>query len=112
MKMKIPQIRPPHILTDCKSYFSKIALLGCGPASISCATFLARLGYRDVTVFEKEKYIGGLSSAEIPQYRLPIEVVHYEIDLMRDLGVKIETGKKLSTSDMTIKVNHKNLCEL
>ena len=43
-----------------ESYKSKIALIGCGPASISCATFLARLGYSDVTIFEKEEFIGGL----------------------------------------------------
>ena len=63
MKMKIPQIRDPS-LPDPKdlpdSYHAKIALFGCGPASISCATFLARLGYTDLTIFEKEQYIGGL----------------------------------------------------
>lgn len=37
-----------------------MALIGCGPASISCATFLARLGYTNLTVFEKENYMGGL----------------------------------------------------
>lgn len=80
MKMNIPQILPPNIDNSAKSYQnSKIALIGCGPASISCATFLARLGYKNLTVYEKEKYIGGLSSAEIPQYRLPIEVVQYEV---------------------------------
>jgi predicted NAD/FAD-binding protein len=40
----------------------KIALLGCGPASISCATFLGRLGYNDITIFEKEEFVGGLGS--------------------------------------------------
>jgi len=40
-----------------------VALIGCGPASISCATFLARLGYTNLTIFEKENYIGGLRSA-------------------------------------------------
>ena len=60
MKMKIPQIRDPSLplLEDLPdSYKAKIALFGCGPASISCATFLARL---DLTIFEKEQYIGGL----------------------------------------------------
>lgn len=61
--MKIPQIRDPSLpsvkdLPD--SYRSKIAMFGCGPASISCATFLARLGYTDITIFEKEEYLGGL----------------------------------------------------
>lgn len=61
--MKIPQIRDPSLppvdqLPE--SYQAKIALIGCGPASISCATFLARLGYNNVTIFEKQEYIGGL----------------------------------------------------
>lgn len=61
--MKIPQIRDPASLPDGQvpeAYHSKIAIVGCGPAGISCATFLARLGYTDITVFEKEPYTGGL----------------------------------------------------
>ena len=38
----------------------QVALVGCGPASISCASFLARLGYQNLTIFEKYDYIGGL----------------------------------------------------
>jgi dihydropyrimidine dehydrogenase (NADP+) len=63
MKMKIPQIRDPSLpsIEDLpESYQAKIALFGCGPASISCATYLARLGYSDLTIFEKQEYIGGL----------------------------------------------------
>ena len=62
-KMRIPQIRDPKLppLVELhESYRSKIALIGCGPASISCATFLARLGYSDITIFERENYMGGL----------------------------------------------------
>ena len=61
--MKIPQIRDPGLppLSDLPAtYHAKLALFGCGPASISCATFLARLGYSDITIFEKESYVGGL----------------------------------------------------
>ena len=97
-KMKLPQIHPPYLQPSGQrlpGFHSKIALIGCGPASVSCATFLARLGYTDLTIFEKQSYIGGLSSSEIPQYRLPYEVVSFEIDLMKDLGVKVETGKGL-----------------
>ncbi|XP_047122765.1 dihydropyrimidine dehydrogenase [NADP(+)] isoform X1 [Hydra vulgaris] len=98
-KMRIPQIRDPK-LTPIEqlpeSYKSKIALLGCGPASISCATFLGRLGYSNITIFEKEAFKGGLSSSEIPQYRLPYDVVNFEIEQMKDLGIKIEHGKCLS----------------
>lgn len=63
MKMGIPQIRDPSLprVEDLpESYKAKVALFGCGPASISCATFLARLGYSDLTIFEKEDFIGGL----------------------------------------------------
>jgi NADPH-dependent glutamate synthase beta subunit-like oxidoreductase len=63
-------------------------MLGCGPASISCATFLARLGYSDITVFEKEEFAGGLNTSELPAYRLPIDIVNFEMDLVKDLGVK------------------------
>lgn len=64
-QMGVPQIRnpdlpPPNQIPE--SYHSKIALIGCGPASISCASFLARLGYDDITIFEKQRFIGGLRS--------------------------------------------------
>jgi dihydropyrimidine dehydrogenase (NADP+) len=106
MQMKIPQIRDPK-LTPLKelpdSYRAKVALFGCGPASISCATFLARLGYTNLTIFEKEAFIGGLSTSEIPQFRLPYDVVDYEVSLMKDLGVKVETEKALDAdSGLTI----------
>lgn len=100
--MNIPQTRIPGqtvLHSD-----TKIALFGCGPASLSCASFLARLGYDNITIFEKENYVGGLSSSEIPQYRLPYDVVNFEIDLIKDLGVKIELGKALSENDLTIQV--------
>ncbi|EGT30102.1 CBN-DPYD-1 protein [Caenorhabditis brenneri] len=84
------------------SHKEQIALIGCGPASISCASFLARLGYTDITIYEKRPYIGGLSSAEIPQFRLPYDVVDFEIQLARDIGVKIETNRPLSKDDLTL----------
>jgi len=99
-KMKMPQIRNPSLDISQlgPSYSQPIALVGCGPASISCATFLARLGYSDITIFEKQPYMGGLSSSEIPQFRLPYEVVDFELQLMKDLGVKVVCGKALSLS--------------
>uniref|UniRef100_A0A1B0CRF4 Dihydropyrimidine dehydrogenase [NADP(+)] n=1 Tax=Lutzomyia longipalpis TaxID=7200 RepID=A0A1B0CRF4_LUTLO len=100
-QMGIHQIVPPNVVTPKKAN-SKIALIGGGPASLSCATFLGRLGYKDITVYEKRDYLGGLSSSEIPQYRLPIDVVNFEINLVRDLGVKFETGRSLSVQDITV----------
>lgn len=99
-KMNIRATRiPGQFVEDSKT---KIALIGCGPSSISCATFLARLGYTEITIFEKENYLGGLSSSEIPQYRLPYDVVSFEVQLLQDLGVKIECNRMLSVEDLTI----------
>lgn len=103
MKMGIPQTLDPKTKPLPKGGDQKIALVGGGPASISCACFLARLGYKNITVYEKEQYLGGLSSSEIPQYRLPYDVVQFEVDLVKNLGVKFETGRKLSTQDITVK---------
>eukprot|EP01135_Chromosphaera_perkinsii_P007593 Nk52_evm49s914 gene=Nk52_evmTU49s914 len=97
-KMNVKQIRDPSLCPVeqlPESYKVKIALIGCGPASISCATFLARLGYSNITVFEKEEFVGGLSSSEIPQYRLPLDVVNFEVELMKDLGVEVVYNKAL-----------------
>lgn len=104
--MNIKQIRDPSLPPVDKlpeSYKAKIALVGCGPASISCATFLGRLGYSNVTIFEKDQEaVGGLSTTEIPQYRLPYDVVQFEIKLMKDLGVKVETGKILGENGFSV----------
>uniref|UniRef100_A0A1A9WDB6 Dihydropyrimidine dehydrogenase [NADP(+)] n=1 Tax=Glossina brevipalpis TaxID=37001 RepID=A0A1A9WDB6_9MUSC len=101
-QMGIRQVMPPNEKPP-KQMYRKIALLGGGPASLSCATYLARLGYKDITIYEKRSYLGGLSSSEIPQYRLPVHVVNFEIQLVQDLGVKIATNRQLSTKDITIK---------
>ncbi|KAK0157682.1 hypothetical protein PV328_011391 [Microctonus aethiopoides] len=99
-KMQIRQTRIPGQFVAHAD--TKIALIGCGPASLSCATFLARLGYNNITIFEREKFIGGLSSSEIPQYRLPYDVVNFEIELVKDLGVDIKCGRSLSIDDLTV----------
>lgn len=102
-QMNIRQVLPPDVPDNLpESYQAKIALIGCGPASISCATFLGRLGYRNIHVYEKNDFVGGLSSSEIPQYRLPYEVVKFEVDQMKDLGVQVFNGRKLSMSDITV----------
>ncbi|XP_042661460.1 dihydropyrimidine dehydrogenase [NADP(+)] isoform X3 [Tyto alba] len=103
--MNIPQIRNPSLPPQedmPESYHIKIALLGAGPASLSCASFLARLGYSNITIFEKQEYVGGLSMSEIPQFRLPYDVVNFEAELMKDLGVKIVFGKGFAMDGMTL----------
>uniref|UniRef100_A0A183C1C3 Dihydropyrimidine dehydrogenase [NADP(+)] n=1 Tax=Globodera pallida TaxID=36090 RepID=A0A183C1C3_GLOPA len=103
MKMNIRQIVSPEV-EQCRNaaHGEPVALFGCGPASISCATFLARLGYTDVTVYEKESFVGGLSSSEIPQFRLPYNVVDFEIQLAKDINVKIVTGRSLHRDDLSL----------
>ncbi|KAJ8931236.1 hypothetical protein NQ314_015880, partial [Rhamnusium bicolor] len=100
-RMGVRQIRDPKTPKP-KNPNAKIVLLGAGPASLSCATFLGRLGYDNITIYERQNILGGLSATEIPQYRLPISIVNFEIGLVQDLGVKIETGRSLSVKDLTV----------
>lgn len=70
----------------------KVAVIGSGPAGIACATDLAKLGY-DVTIFEVLHEPGGVLQYGIPEFRLPKdEVVKYEVESVKALGVKIETN--------------------
>lgn len=84
-------------------YGERIAVIGSGPAGLSCAYFLAIDGYR-VTVFEKEKALGGMLALGIPAFRLEKAVVEAEIDVLRELGVEFETGvevgKDISLGDL------------
>ena len=78
----------------------KIAIIGSGPSGLSCAYDLALDGY-DVTVFEKEKKLGGMLTLGIPSYRLEKNVLEAEIDVIREMGVKFETGVEIG-KDITI----------
>jgi 2-oxoacid:acceptor oxidoreductase delta subunit (pyruvate/2-ketoisovalerate family) len=81
----------------------KIAIVGSGPAGLSCAYHLARLQY-DVTVFESSSSAGGVLRMGIPSYRLPRDVLDQEISRIVALGVEIRTGiafgEKLSLDDL------------
>lgn len=73
-------------------YPQKIAVIGAGPAGLSCAYQLARRGYR-VTVFEAFSKPGGMLRYGIPDYRLPSDVLDKEIKRIEDLGVEIKCGQ-------------------
>ena len=75
----------------------KIAVIGAGPAGLSCAYFLAVDGYK-VTVFEKQKKLGGMLILGIPSFRLGKEVVESEIDVLRELGVEFKAGVEVGKS--------------
>jgi NADPH-dependent glutamate synthase beta subunit-like oxidoreductase/formate hydrogenlyase subunit 6/NADH:ubiquinone oxidoreductase subunit I len=70
---------------------NKIAVVGAGPAGLSCAYYLALDDY-DVTVFEKQEKLGGMLAMGIPAFRLEKEVLDAEIDVLRQLGVTFKTG--------------------
>jgi NADPH-dependent glutamate synthase beta subunit-like oxidoreductase len=78
----------------------KVAIVGSGPAGLSCAYYLAQEGYQ-VTIFEKASVPGGMLAMGIPAYRLPREIVEAEVQLIRDLGVTIETGVEIGI-DQTV----------
>jgi len=75
----------------------KVAIVGSGPAGLSCAYFLALEGY-DVTVFEAMQEPGGMLRYGIPKYRLPRNILNREISRIKSLGVEIRTGKRLGGS--------------
>jgi NADPH-dependent glutamate synthase beta subunit-like oxidoreductase len=78
----------------------KIAIVGSGPAGLSCAYYLAQEGYK-VTIFEKAKVLGGMLKAGVPSYRLPREIVEAEIKMIRKMGVTMKTGVEVG-KDKTI----------
>ena len=94
-------IQVPEVRENVENAKRKIAIVGAGPAGLSCAYFLARLGYRP-NVFESEQRPGGMLVQTIPAYRLPREILAREIRMIEGLGVTIETGKKLGR-DFTLK---------
>ena len=68
-----------------------IAVIGAGPAGLSCAYYLREKGY-PVTVFEKEQVLGGMPALAIPSFRLEKDVLSAEIDVLRQMGVEFKTG--------------------
>src|SRR5699024_5720305 len=81
----------------------RVAVVGSGPAGLTCAGDLAKMGY-DVTIFEALHVAGGVLVYGIPEFRLPKAIVRKEIDALKQLGVKIETnvvvGKTITIDDL------------
>ena len=87
-------IQVPEVHENAVNAKRKIAIVGAGPAGLSCAYFLARLGYRP-EVFEAEPRPGGMLVQAIPAYRLPREELAREVRMIEHLGVTLETGRML-----------------
>ena len=84
-----------------EKYGKKIAVIGGGPAGMSCAYYLQIRGY-DVTVFEKNEQPGGMLTMGIPTFRLEKDVVDAEIEVLREIGVTFRTGVEVGR-DVTIR---------
>ncbi len=86
-----------------KSNGTKVAVIGAGPAGLTCAGDLAKLGY-DVTIFEAFHIPGGVLMYGIPEFRLPKAIVQLEIDTLKEMGVDIQTnmviGKLYSVDEL------------
>lgn len=78
----------------------RVAIIGSGPAGLSCAYYLAAEGYR-VTVFEKLPVLGGMLTVGIPSYRLPKDTIEAEIQVISDMGVEFKTGVEIG-KDLTV----------
>lgn len=95
---------PPVVTPSNRGGFSqKIAIIGGGPAGLSCAYYLAEKGYQP-TVFEKNEQPGGMLVYGIPSYKLEKKVVAAEVDVLREMGVTIhcgvEVGKDVALEDL------------
>ena len=86
-----------------EDYEEKMAVIGAGPAGMSCAFYLRNMGY-PVTVFEKEAVPGGMLTIGIPNFRLEKDVVNAEIDVLKLMGVEfkcgVEVGKDITLDDI------------
>ncbi|MDD5658785.1 MAG: FAD-dependent oxidoreductase, partial [Actinomycetota bacterium] len=76
----------------------KVAIVGSGPAGLTASYYLAKKGY-GVQIFEAMDVIGGMLRTEIPDYRLPPEILNLEIDVIKRMGVNIQTGSKIKDTD-------------
>jgi len=96
-KRKEPSIKKGEMRSE------KVAVIGAGPAGLSCAYYLALKGY-PVTIFERLGEPGGMAAMGIPDYRLPRDIVGYEAEIVKRLGVEIryntQVGKDITISQM------------
>lgn len=92
---------PKKTIPSLKGGFDeKIAIIGAGPAGLSCAYYLALIGYKP-TIFEKNEEPGGMLRYGIPSYKLEKDLLAAEIDVIRELGVEIRCGVEIG-KDITI----------
>ena len=84
-----------------KPYEEKVAIIGAGPAGLSCAYYLTRMGYTNVTVFDRNPQPGGMLIMGIPSYRLDRSALKGEIEVLEKMGVKFRMNTEVG-KDVTI----------
>ena len=84
-----------------KDYEEKVAIIGAGPAGLSCAYYLARMGYANVTVFDRNPQPGGMLVMGIPSYRLDRSALKGEIEVLEKMGVHFQMNTEIG-KDITI----------
>ncbi len=84
-----------------KPYPEKVAIIGAGPAGLSCAYYLARMGYENVTVFDRNPAPGGMLVMGIPSYRLDRAALKGEIEVLEKMGVHFQMNTEIG-KDVTI----------
>ena len=94
----IPPLK--NFKSNLEHYEEKVAVIGAGPAGMSCAYYLANTGY-PVTVFDRNAVPGGMLTLGIPSFRLERDVVNAEIDVLRKMGVEFKCGVEVG-KDVTI----------
>ena len=93
---------PPVVKAKVHGDFEqKIAIIGAGPAGMSCAYYLATAGFVNVTVFEKNPVPGGMLVTGVPSFRLERDVLNAEIEVLKALGVEFRCGVEIG-KDITI----------
>jgi heterodisulfide reductase subunit A len=81
----------------------KVAIIGAGPAGLTAAYYLAQEGYQ-VRIIEALPFAGGMLKTGIPDYRLPSDILNREIDLVKRMGVLINTNSRISNADEILKL--------
>ena len=102
-------IQLPEVRESARNAKRKVSIVGAGPAGLSCAYFLARLGYQP-KIYEAAPRPGGMLVQAIPAYRLPREIVAREVRMVENLGVEILTDMRLG-QDFTLKSLRAEGCE-
>ena len=97
---KIPTDRKENLKTK------KVAIVGGGPAGLTCAAFLARKGLQ-VTIYEKHNELGGILSHGIPEFRLPRETMEKTIDKILELKINVEYNKELGKNISVVELSKK-----